>query len=228
MFVDRCRCEWLRQVLALPDQSMPLHDTGEQAGSGPRLSLSSTKIRNLGRRHEAHHVRRRNENARKSVSRKVSRVFTNISIIFVALTVKKTAVVDEGREYFCAIAWSVQRLKLRWEILIVYTRFHNFGSRPKFFLRFERFRKELQRIENYLDLVKSRARNRFSSKSSRLNRINNRFAFKHFPRPVSFWSLSPVEGGNIRNFQRSKTLFLPYYKKHVLHVSQTSIRNYRN
>lgn len=110
LFVDRCRCEWLRQVLALSDQSKPLHDTGEQAGSRLGLSPSSTKIRNLGQRCEAHHVRRRNENARESVSRKVGRVFTNISVIFVALTVKKWRSSTKKGNTLCDCA---KRLKLR-------------------------------------------------------------------------------------------------------------------
>lgn len=129
---------------------MPLHDTGEQAGSRLGISLVSTKIRNRGRRCEAHHVRRRNENARESVSRKVCRVFTNIFIIFVALTIE-IAVVDEGEEYF------VKRVTI--EITMEkYLSFHAFHIRSiiktSFISREVCKARSQQRIESYLDLVK--------------------------------------------------------------------------
>lgn len=119
---DRCRCKRLRQVLALSDQSMPLHDTGEQAGSGLGLSLVSTKIRYHGRRREAHLVRRRNENAGKSVSRKVCPLCLQTYLLSLSRLRSNASDRWRRRGILCAIRRDAKRRE-------IFTSFHAFRIR---------------------------------------------------------------------------------------------------
>lgn len=217
---DRCRCKRLRQVLALSDQSMPLHDTGEQAGSGLGLSLVSTKIRYHGRRREAHLVRRRNENAGKSVSRKVCPLCLQTYLLSLSRLRSNASDRWRRRGILCAIRRDAKRRE-------IFTSFHAFRirsiiKRPVCFF-FRKVYETRSRKESNVTLISLNATVIHFQSTNRSSSIEPNKWFKYFSRPDwKIWSLSPE--GNIHNFQRSKT-FLLYYKKHVLYISQTSIRN---
>lgn len=217
---DRCRCKRLRQVLALSDQSMPLHDTGEQAGSGLGLSLVSTKIRYHGRRREAHLVRRRNENAGKSVSRKVCPLCLQTYLLSLSRLRSNASDRWRRRGILCAI----RKTRNDEKYLLRFTRFVFVrSSRDQFVFFFRKVYETRSRKESNVTLISLNATVIHFQSTNRSSSIEPNKWFKYFSRPDwKIWSLSPE--GNIHNFQRSKT-FLPYYKKHVLYISQTSIRN---